>query len=190
MRTALFAVGIAVLLAPAFAAHADTTMCPGEGRDFDCMNFYNECMMECEGKEGSYATCRDIICAERQDACTYGFVLSDETTYPITSKTAMGCVGVCTQWHCFCTPTTGTGMRRYDTYYNITQTKRRRCCDAVNGDWCPSGYEYDDIYIIPKHRECYKHDSECNFSWSEPQCNHDGCYINEDDTIRFTIYEQ
>jgi hypothetical protein len=87
-------------------------------------------MANCEGKDGDYQTCPNIVCPGVYDFCMNGHVNSTAWTYPIVSKVeTKACVWGCTAWACLCFDGNLTKYSQNDTHYQEIETETRNCPD-------------------------------------------------------------
>jgi len=161
-----------------------------------CSAEYDDCLINCPGKDGDWQTCPNHVCPDNYNFCMNGYTYATAWTYPIVSKTATAdCVFGCTSWACTCWihygTTAYTKYTEFDTHYQEIKTETRNCPDNTTITVVTQTIDHPS-------RSCYfrqvdqsdVHDCDINSDGTpyEFSClgNHD-CFINDDGaSVRFT----
>jgi len=132
-RLIFSAVAAAFVVITVFSTPLYAQLCPNADAS-TCSAEYDDCMANCEGKDGDWQTCPNIVCPGVYDYCMNGNVWYTTWTYPVVSKTVEhGCVWGCTSWACTCWLHYGdsayTEYEEFDTHYQEIETETRHCQD-------------------------------------------------------------
>ncbi len=191
-RLVLSAVAAAFVVLTIFSPPLYAQLCPNSDAT-TCSAEYDDCMANCEGKDGDAQTCPNVVCPGVYDFCMNGSVNNTTWTYPVVTKVATAsCVWGCTSWACTCwlSDNSYTKYEQFDTHYQEVKTETRNCPDYST---------VTDIAETIDHpsRSCYfrlvdQASGDCDVNWDGTPLRYsclgnDDCFINDDGaSVRFT----
>jgi hypothetical protein len=152
-----------------------------------CSAEYDDCLINCPGKDGDWQTCPNHVCPDAYDFCMNGYTYASAWTYPVVSKTvSRACIWGCTAWACLCGPDNLTQYAEYDTHYQEVKTETRNCPDNTTITVVVQTIDHPS-------RTCYfrtdQNQDGCTYHNGVPDniCIHNqDCFINESgDSVRF-----